>query len=396
MKKQINYENAKKYLYDKDIFINNYIAYMFDRTQKMFKYENLPETIPQRILEYMLQKNGNVFITKVNEKLYAFTGGLGGVPNEYYEPTIYAVANPYFKIFNDYKIGVDGILFRNDSMMIGLLPIFTKSAFMNCDCEITLNMLSTLLRVQYMMTASDDKSKASAEMFIQKLKNGDMSVIADSQFFDGVKLQSYNGSEQIIAQMIQLSQYIKASALNDIGLNANFIMKKERLITSEISVNESALLPFVENMLEERKKAVEKINAMFGTDIKVELTCVWEEQVKTHEENVIEENNKIVNGDSENGDSENVDNGSENVEKSEKINEDSEKINEDSEKEKSEKIDEDSKDSKDSKDSDNRDSEKIDEDSEKIDEDSEKIDEDSEKINEDSEKINEDSEKKID
>lgn len=333
MKKQINYENARKYLYEKDIFINNYVAYMFDRTQKMFKYENLPDSIPQRILEYMLQKNGNVFIAKVKDKLYAFTGGLGGEPNEYYEPTIYTVANPYLKISENYKIDVDGVLFRNDSMMIGLIPTFTKSAFMNCDCEITLNMLSTLLRVQYMMTASDDKSRASAEMFMQKLKNGDMSVIADSQFFDGVKLQSYNGSERIIEQMIQLYQYIKASAFNDIGLNANFIMKKERLITSEINVNESALLPFVENMLEERKKAVEKINDMFGTDIKVELACVWEEQVKTHEENVIEENNKIVNGDSENVDdgSENIDDGSENLEKSEKTDEDSEKTDEDSE-----------------------------------------------------------------
>jgi hypothetical protein len=344
MKKQFNYENARKYIYDKDIFINNYVAFMFDRTQKMFKYENLPDSIPQRILEYMLQKNGNVFITKVNEKLYAFTGGLGGEPNEYYEPTIYTVANPYLKISENYKIDIDGILFRNDSMMIGLLPIFTKSAFMNCDCEITLNMLSTLLRVQYMMTASDDKSRVSAEMFIQKLKNGDMSVIADSQFFDGVKLQSYNGSERIVEQMIQLSQYIKASSFNDIGLNANFIMKKERLITSEINVNESALLPFVENMLEERKNAVEKINAMFGTDIKVDLACIWDEQVKTHQENVIEENNKIVNGDSENGDSEKIDDGSE-----------------------------------------NRDSEKIDDGLEKIDEDSEKIDDGSKKIDEDSE-----------
>ena len=314
MKKNINYENARKYLYDKDIFINNYVAFMFDRTQKMFKYENLPDSIPQRILEYMLQKNGNVFIAKVKEKLYAFTGGLGGEQNEYYESTIYTVANSYLNIYENYKIDVDGILFRNDSMMIGLLPIFTKSAFMNCDCEITLNMLSNLLRVQYMLTASDDKSRASAEMFMQKLKNGDMSVIADSQFFDGVKLQSYNGSERIIDQMIQLSQYIKASAFNNIGLNANFIMKKERLITSEINVNESALLPFVENMLEERKKAVEKINAMFGTNIKVELTCVWEEQVKTHEENVIEENNKIINEDSEKTyeDSEKTDEDSEN------------------------------------------------------------------------------------
>ena len=309
------YDNARNYLYNKDNFVNNYIAYMFNRTQKMFRYENLPDTIPQRILEYMLQKNGNVFITKVNGKLYAFEGGLGGEPNEYYEPTIYTVSNPHFKISKDYRIDVDGILFRNDSLMIGLLPIFSKSACMNCDCEITLNMLSNILRVLYMISASDDKTRVSAETFIKKLMNGDMSVISDSQFFEGVKLQSYNGSEQIVSQLIQLSQYIKATAFNDIGLNANFNMKKERLITKEINVNESALLPLVENMLEERKNAVKKINEMFDTNINVDLACVWKEQVDIHEKN-----NNVTNTE----DSETINEDSEITEDSETINEDSE------------------------------------------------------------------------
>ena len=330
--KNYNYDNARNYLYNKDSFVNNYIAYMFNRTQKMFRYENLPETIPQRVLEYMLQKNGNVFVTKVDGKLYAFVGGLGGEPNEYYEHTIYTVANPYLKISEDYKIGIDGILFRNDSLMIGLLPIFSKSACMNCDCEITLNMLSNILRVQYMISASDDKTRVSAETFMKKLMNGDMSVISDSQFFDGVKLQSYGGSEQIVSQLIQLSQYIKASAFNDIGLNANFNMKKERLISSEISVNESALLPLVENMLEERKIAVEKINEMFGTDITVDLACVWKEQVSIHEDNITEENKNIENDIQEMAD--NLDNGTLETtnEDSEKLNDDIETTNEDSEK----------------------------------------------------------------
>lgn len=311
--KYCTYENAKSWLYDKDRYINNYIDNMFNRTQKMFDWRNLPDTIPQRELEYMLQKNGNVFIAEVNGNLYAFNGGLGGELNEYYEPTIYTVANPYLKLSKDYKIDVDGVLVRNDARMNGLLPIFSKASVLNCDCEISLNMLSIALRVQYLISASDDKTRTNAEQFINKIKNGDMSIISDSQFFDGVKLQSTSSNNQIINQFIQLAQYIKASAFNEIGLNANFNMKKERLITSEISVNESSLLPMVENMEIERKNAVEKINKMFGTNIEVDLSCVWKEQAETHETNTIKENEQVENqnGNSTNGNTgDNIDNNS--------------------------------------------------------------------------------------
>lgn len=291
-KKYFGYENARKYLYDKDIYIENYIEYMFNRCQKMFKWQNLPDSIPQKELEYMLQKNGNAFITEVDGNLYAFNGGLGGVLNEYYEPTIYTVANPYLKITKDYKIDVDGVLIRNDNRMNGLTPIFAKNAVMNCDCEISLNMLSIMLRVQFLITASDDKTRQNAEAFLSKIKNGDMSIIGQSEFFKGVELKSNTENTQTINQFIQLSQYVKASSFNEIGLNANFNMKKERLITSEIDINESALLPLVENMLFERKNACDKINAMYGTNINVELDCVWKEQADIHEKDTIKENEK--------------------------------------------------------------------------------------------------------
>lgn len=292
--KYCSYENARENLYNKDVFVNNYIEQMFNRCQRMFEWKNLPDSIPQKELEYMLQKNGNIFVTEHKGKLYAFNGGLGGVPNEYYEPTLYTVANPYLELNKIYKIDVDGILVRNDTKMLGLLPIFAKSAVMNCDCEITLNMLATLLRVQFMITASDDKSRQQADLFISKIKNGDFSAVTSSQFSDGVKLFNGDSSNQIINQFIQLSQYVRATAFNEIGLNANFNMKKERLISSEINVNESALLPMVENMLQERQDACDKINTMFGTDIDVELACVWKEQAETHETDILGINSEVA------------------------------------------------------------------------------------------------------
>lgn len=284
MAKEYVYDNARKTIYNKDIYIKNFILSMLNRTQRIFKYTGLPKTIPQFELEKLIQQNGFAFVTKVNGELYAFNGSIGGELNEYYEPTQIIISNPYLNFNANLNINKDGVLIKNDTYKMGLMPILQKSAVMNCDCEIALNMLATVLRVQYLISGSDNKTQKNAEMFLDKIKNGDMSIIAESDFTDGIRFQSFTGNSQIIPQFIQLSQFLSAKAFNDIGLNANFNMKKERLITSEIDVNEPALLPLIENMLDERQIAVDKINEMYGTDITVELNCVWKQLAETHED----------------------------------------------------------------------------------------------------------------
>ena len=276
-KKYTCYETAKSYLKDKDQNVNNFIDTMFCKTNEMFTWKNLPETVPQAELEYLLQSNGTMFFTKVGKDFYALLGTLGGEINAYYEPTKYTVANVALNLSKMYDIEKDGVLIRNDLRCNGLIPILSKYASMLTDCEISLNTMSVLMRVMFLISASDDKTKKSAEEFISKILNGNYSIIADSQFFDGIKAQGMTQSfSQLIPQMIELTQYIKASALNEIGLNANYNMKKERITEQEYTLNIDALMPFAENMLNCRKKAVEKINRMYGLNIEVSLNSVWE------------------------------------------------------------------------------------------------------------------------
>ena len=276
-KKYTCYETAKSYLKDKDKNVNNFIDTMFCKTNEMFTWKNLPETVPQAELEYLLQSNGTMFFTKVGKDFYALLGTLGGQINAYYEPTKYTVANVALNLSKMYDIEKDGVLIRNDLRCNGLIPILSKYASMLTDCEISLNTMSILMRVMFLISASDDKTKKSAEEFMSKIINGNYSIIADSQFFDGIKAQGMTQSfSQLIPQMIELTQYIKASALNEIGLNANYNMKKERITEQEYTLNIDALMPFAENMLNCRKKAVEKINKMYGLNIEVSLNSVWE------------------------------------------------------------------------------------------------------------------------
>lgn len=303
-KKDNLYLRYQEEIKNKDKSVNGYIRKMLAITQAMFIYKGLPDTLPQNNLENLLQTNGNVFVTEVDGKMYAFTGGLGGTPNAYNEATEYIVSNPYLQLNKSYKIGVEGVLIKNDSGANSLLPIFGKYGVLCSDTLLSLNTCSVLSRITMLISASDDKTKQSADDFVTKIMQGDFSVIGENAFFKGVNLQSISTqSANQITQLIELLQYYKASAFNEIGLNANYNLKRERLNTSEVQMNVDALNPYVDNMLQERKKAVEKINAMFGTEISVNLASSWairkeENKTETEEENEDNKNNTSDSGES--------------------------------------------------------------------------------------------------
>ena len=267
---------ATEYVTDKEKATMAYIRYMLARTQSMFVYHGLPDTIPQRMLELYLQKNGNCFVTKVNGDLYAFTGGLGGEPNAYYMPTLYTVTNPFLRLSKNYKIDEDGVLIMNDSLMQGLMPMLSKYTSLMTENVLTIRTATILLRLIGMLSASDDKTKKSADQFIENLEKGKISAVAESAFCDGVKLQSIaNSNSSYLQQFIELQQYLKASLFNELGLNANYNMKREAIGGNEAALNEDFLLPFIDDMLQCRREALEKINAMFGTEITVDFSSSW-------------------------------------------------------------------------------------------------------------------------
>ena len=283
MAEQYQYWNSRlvngkilEYVTDKRRSAQSYINYMLIRLQKMFKYENLPDTIPREMLECFLLQSGSCFITKVEGNLYAFQGTMGGEPDPYYRPTLYIVANPALRFNKTLDLWKDGVLMRNDSLWLGLFPLMARYATMLSENLVTIRSADVLLRVVAMLTAPDDKTRTAAELYLRKLEKGEFGVIGENRFFDGVKLQSppsNNGS--YLTQFIELQQYFKASFYNEIGLNANYNMKREAIMEGESSLNEDSLLPLCDEMLRCRKEDVDRVNAMYGTNISVNFDSAW-------------------------------------------------------------------------------------------------------------------------
>ena len=279
--------------------INQLNKYMLAKTLSMFEYQGLPETIPQRELERLLQTNGYAFITKAPDgELYAFSGSLGGTERDPYgQPTEITIANVALNFNKTLDLNKDGVLLRNDDVRIGVLPLFEKCNTLIVENDVNMVMWGFNSRIQKLITAPDDKSKESADLYMKKIIDGDLSIIGDNAMFDGVKMQAPAASSGAgVQQMIEYQQYIKSEMFNEVGLSSNFNMKRERLISSEVDQAEDSLFPFVYNMMENRISGIAAMNEMFGLNITVDFGSVWALKNKKLVDGVTGNNETINNG----------------------------------------------------------------------------------------------------
>lgn len=277
-----------EYVTDKSKSSASIINYMLARLQKMFKYKNLPESIPRQYLENYLLVNGSCIIARdkknpSDQSIYAFVGAAGGEPDIYYRPTKYMIANPSLQFSAEYYISNtdpnherDAILVRNDTMWQGLYPMMARYAALISENLLTIRTADVMLRVLALITAPDDSSRLAADQFLKDIVDGKLASIAENRFLDGIRMQnppSNNGS--YLTQFIELHQYLVGSFYNEVGLNANYNMKREALSESETGLNDDSLMPLCEDMLRCRREDMQAVNELFGTSIEVDFDSSW-------------------------------------------------------------------------------------------------------------------------
>ena len=285
----IEYPYEAGVVLDKKRSAYQWVAYMLDRTIRMFEYEGLPDSIPDYMLEQYLQTRGHCAITDQGELLYsqerlggltsgifAWMGSFGGMPDVYLRPTHYIAANPNLKKSLDMEIGKDCVLCKNDTRCIGLLPMFFRYASQLVENEISIRSAQINSRQRTYVSTATDREREAAEEFFNQLEAGEIGILAESPGLEGLKIVSAGVSApNTIIQLIELQQYLKASWFNDIGLNTNFNMKREYLSEEEIAANTDVLLPLVDDMFENRKRFVKEVNEKYGLNITVKKGSSW-------------------------------------------------------------------------------------------------------------------------
>lgn len=293
-------QDFEKYVKDKKVSSRAYYRYLLSRCLRMFQYKNLPDTIPHEIFDRYLFEFGIACITKVDGKLYVFSGNLGGPQDVYYRPTQFIISNPHiktsdgqlftanvpvYKQFTDTPLGqpigsdfkeIDGVLMRNDLDWVGLHPLLSRYAYLMAENVLTLRTADVMLRIIALLTAKTDAERAASIEYLKSIEKGELGVIGESAFHEGVEMQSppsNNGS--YLTQFIEYQQYLKGSFYNEIGLSANYNMKREAIGKGESTLDEDALLPLCDNMLTCRQEDLAKVNSLFGTEVEVEYSSSW-------------------------------------------------------------------------------------------------------------------------
>ena len=268
------------YCSDKSKVFENYCKYTFTRTQSMFTYEGLPESIPVQWLESYLQRNGSCCIAEHEGKLYALLGNAGGELDEYYQPTIYTVANPALGLSKSFEIGKDCVYCKNDYDAIGLVPLVSRYCGLMTENLLTVRISDINMRMMNLLSAPDDNTLQSTKQYLKDLEEGKLGVVGETPFFEGLKLQSKGvGNGDYMIQFIELQQYLKGSMYNELGINANFNMKREALSGQEVALNDDALMPLIDDMLKQRRAMCDELNEMFGLNVSVDYGSTWHSNV---------------------------------------------------------------------------------------------------------------------
>lgn len=286
-----------------DVFINNRLvshqnasSYMFAKVTEIFRYTNLPLTVPKRILERYLTRNGHAVAYMHDGELFISDELPTGKPNLYGEDTEVTIAHDVGDNADvlTKTIGVDAVLIRNDSDCIGLEPIVTEYAAMTAQAKITVLRNLVDLRSHYIIQAKDQKSYESAVAYEEAVRSGDTAVILAEEFatMDGLIVHSTPIANNPATQTIELFQYINSLYYGELGIDINNNMKREYVSDSEIQ--KSSGMPLIVNMLQCRLDAVMEINALFDLNIKVCLSEEWNDEEEI--DNATESGHSAVEG----------------------------------------------------------------------------------------------------
>lgn len=256
------------------------------RSNQIFVYDGIPEYWDISLFEYTLQKNGEIIILKSESGVMYFTDKFTyiGKKDFYDRFTQVNINNPNDSVINgDYNIS-DLVLIKNNSLSISTGEFLSDYIDLMIETIITLKTHLINTRNIFTLIATDNKSRENCINFMKKLESGDLNILMNNAFLDNVKLLNNNVNSDLIYRLIEVIQYLKASCLHELGINANYDLKRTVTTKSDIDINLDYLIPLVDNMLTARKTAIEKVNKLYDTNITVYLHSTWlNEKLKSEE-----------------------------------------------------------------------------------------------------------------
>lgn len=260
-------------IFDESMSLNNltyrqYLNRLTELAISMFEWKNLPDTVDARYLELHLFETGCMVYFK-DEVIgdLCLDCIVQGRLDAYGNPLLrraYSGYNNYQKLlkYNNSVIIWNNYLHSNSILDV---EMFARRLY-NIDRIIDVNANAQKTPV---LVVGNEKQRLTL-LNLYKEYDGNAPFIFGDKNLDINALKALSTDAPYVCdKLYQLKTQIWNEALTYLGISNINIQKKERLITDEVTRNQGGTIASRYSRLESRRKAVEKINDMFGTNIEV-------------------------------------------------------------------------------------------------------------------------------
>ena len=255
--------------------------YLSATAMSMFKYDGLPDNVRPEDLEKMLLENGELIFTKWHDEFYIFQFTGTGKQNYLGEWDSYQVNNPYINcnaVFTD----KDAVRVRNTDNSVSLSGMLDMYSELLSESYITLNMSDVNARLSFLISAGDNATKTSAELFLKQVYEGKQGIIGSQPLLDSLSVNPL-ADHKDFQSVIQLNKFYYSDFFQKIGLTNLYNNVHDRISATETQFTATSIYPFVDNMKKNREQAIEKINKLFGLNVSVEFTSSWDYRIMNGE-----------------------------------------------------------------------------------------------------------------
>ena len=247
----------------------------------IFDYEGLPDSLPKREIESNLLLTGHDVVFEYKGDLITCNTCLYGI-DLYFNPTSATFANPSIKEYIKLDIGRNCDIIYNSSLKDNVLYIYSDGSMLSfirrysrllADVESTLDIHMINSRLTSYPVASTDNIMQNIKQFFKKVRAGKTAIITDDaiiQQFRSVDINRANIHDGINDWLVARDKILEMF-FRDIGVKF-YNPKKAQVSEDELQVNNQMLIISLDDMLQERKAGIDRINKMFGTNITVDIS----------------------------------------------------------------------------------------------------------------------------
>ena len=258
-----------------DSLIGNNRAYGFylerltELAISMFEWKNLPESIDERFLEYILFSDGQAVFYKDKElgDYLALQVLVNGRLNVYRIPIkrrAFAVNGYNYNLDIDNSVIIYNNFLRTNSYR--LCVMFAKKLY-NLDRIIDVN--ANAQKTPVLIKTSEQQRLSMMNAY--KEWDGNAPVIFGDKGLDVNALTVLKTDAPYISdKLYQLKTQYWNEALTYLGISNLNMQKKERLVSDEVTRSQGGVIASRYSRLEARRQAAKKINEMFGLNIEVD------------------------------------------------------------------------------------------------------------------------------